>query len=106
MAVRKEIIMPTSRWLHLSGIPILAALLALNTAVAQSDDAALRHARAVLRTTPIIDTHNDLPWVIREKGVPPRNVEAYDISKQAPFDTDIPRLREGMVGAQSPGYPN
>ncbi len=67
---------------------------------AQGDDAAMRHARAVLATTPVIDTHNDLPWVIREKGTPPGDVETYDIAKRARFDTDIPRLREGMVGTQ------
>jgi membrane dipeptidase len=60
----------------------------------------LRRAKALLRTSPVIDTHNDLPWVIREKGNPPRDVERYDIAKRARFDTDLPRLREGMVGAQ------
>jgi membrane dipeptidase len=70
------------------------------SAAAQPDDAAMRRAKAILRTTPIIDTHNDLPWVIREKGMPPRDVESYDIAKRARFDTDLPRLREGMVGAQ------
>jgi membrane dipeptidase len=79
---------------------LIGASLAATTVGTQPDDAALRRARAILRTTPLIDTHNDLPWVIREKGVPPRDVEAYDISKRARFDTDIPRLREGMVGAQ------
>ena len=78
----------------------LGLVLAVSTAAAQTDDAALRRAKAILRTTHIIDTHNDLPWVIREKGAPPRDVEAYDISKRARFDTDIPRLRAGMVGAQ------
>jgi membrane dipeptidase len=80
-------------------IVVLTALAAAS-AGAQSDDAALRRAKAILRTTPIVDTHNDLPWVIREKGTPPRDVESYDISKRARFDTDIPRLREGMVGTQ------
>ena len=92
--------MTTLRWLRRITVPTLGVLLALDGAAGQSDDAALRRAKAVLRTTPIIDGHNDLPWVIREKGVPPRDVEAYDISKRARFDTDIPRLREGMVGAQ------
>jgi membrane dipeptidase len=71
-----------------------------STAYAQADDAALRRAKAVLRTTPLVDTHNDLPWVIREKGNPPRDVESYDIAGRARFDTDLPRLREGMVGVQ------
>lgn len=81
-------------------IVFLAVIAAAQADPAQPNDAALRHARAVLRSAPIIDTHNDLPWVIREKGIPPRDVEAFDISKRARFDTDIPRLREGMVGAQ------
>ena len=65
---------------------------------ADSDDEALRHAKQILQEAPIFDGHNDLPWVIREKfgGA----VEGYDISVRAQFDTDIPRLREGMVGAQ------
>ncbi|MEP7384107.1 MAG: dipeptidase [Gemmatimonadota bacterium] len=66
----------------------------------QTDDTALRHAKEILRTTPLIDGHNDLPWVIREKGTPPRDVESYDIAGKGPFDTDIPRLRAGGVGAQ------
>jgi membrane dipeptidase len=82
------------------GIAAIAIVLIATTAAAQSEDAALRRARAILRTTPIIDTHNDLPWVIRENGNPPRDVEAFDISKRARFDTDIPRLRAGMVGTQ------
>jgi membrane dipeptidase len=79
---------------------LLGIVIAASSAVAQTEDPAVRHARAILRMTPVIDTHNDLPWVIREKGTPPRDVESYDISKRARFDTDIPRLREGMVGTQ------
>ena len=55
-------------------------------------------ARRVLRSAPVVDGHNDLPWVIREKFG--GDVENFDISIPAQFDTDIPRLREGMVGAQ------
>ena len=83
-------------------VALATILLAVSlvSAGAQADDAALRHARAVLKASPLIDGHNDLPWVIREKGNPPRDVEAYDIAKRARFDTDIPRLREGLVGGQ------
>jgi membrane dipeptidase len=35
------------------------------TAAAQTPDAALTHARVLLRSTPLIDGHNDLPWEIR-----------------------------------------
>lgn len=96
----REMLMATSRWVHIGAVCTLGSGLALAGAAAQSEDAALRRAKAILRTTPIVDTHNDLPWVIREKGAPPRAVEAYDIAKRARFDTDIPRLREGMVGTQ------
>ncbi|MGQ0641736.1 MAG: dipeptidase [Gemmatimonadaceae bacterium] len=92
--------MTRSYMMQKSGIVAIAIALVVARAPAQTDDAALRRALAILRTTPIIDTHNDLPWVIRESGTPPRDVEAFDISKRARFDTDIPRLRTGMVGAQ------
>jgi membrane dipeptidase len=91
--------MATMRFFHGALLGLLG-MLAAGAARAQSEDAALERARAILRTTPVLDTHNDLPWVIREKGRPPRDVEAYDIATRARFDTDIPRLREGMVGAQ------
>jgi len=81
-------------------LTIVAILFGNTGATAQTADAALRRAQAILATTPIIDTHNDLPWVIREKGSPPRDVEAYDIAHRARFDTDIPRLRQGMIGTQ------
>jgi len=63
-------------------------------------DDALDHARRLLKTTPLIDGHNDLPWVIRTLAKPPRDVEAFDIRDRAPYQTDLPRLRQGMVGAQ------
>ncbi|HSJ08529.1 MAG TPA: dipeptidase [Longimicrobiales bacterium] len=57
-------------------------------------------ARAILRTTPLVDGHNDLPWAIREYEPAPHNVAAYDLRGRAPGHTDIPRLQQGMVGAQ------
>jgi membrane dipeptidase len=57
-------------------------------------------ARRVLTTTPLVDGHNDLPWAIRTHRAAPRNVAAYDLRTRAPGHTDIPRLREGMVGIQ------
>jgi membrane dipeptidase len=75
-----------------SVLVVLLMLLAGNTGNA------LQHAREILRVTPIVDGHNDLPWVIREKGN--GKVEAWDIAARGRGDTDIPRLREGMVGTQ------
>ncbi len=65
-----------------------------------SNDTALQHARALLKSTPLIDGHNDLPWVIREYKQAPRDVEAYDLRQHTPHDTDLPRLKDGQVGAQ------
>jgi membrane dipeptidase len=57
-------------------------------------------ARRVLRSTPLIDGHNDLPWEIRRDPRNPRDVDAYDLRTRARGHTDIERLRRGMVGAQ------
>jgi len=57
-------------------------------------------ARRVLSTTPLVDGHNDLPWVIRERGTPLRDVDAYDLRKPAIGHTDFARLKAGMLGAQ------
>jgi membrane dipeptidase len=58
-------------------------------------------ARAVLGRAPIFDGHNDLPWVIRQDAAARGDVLAYDLARvHDRGDTDIPRLREGMVGAQ------
>ena len=81
---------------------LVIALLAsagLSAQPAWSEDAVdLERAREILQQAPVVDGHNDLPWVIREKFG--GDVENYDISVRAQFDTDIPRLREGMVGTQ------
>jgi len=74
-----------------------------STASARSGPAAdpyLARAERVLRSTPLIDGHNDLPWRIREDSAHPRDVEAYDLRKRTPGHTDLQRLRQGMVGAQ------
>jgi membrane dipeptidase len=75
-----------------------AALTMWQLANSQSDDAALERATRILQSAPVVDGHNDLPWVIREKFG--RDVEGYDISVRAQYDTDLPRLREGVVGTQ------
>lgn len=76
-------------------------------AVAASADYQARVVR-ILKTTPLIDGHNDLPWEIRDrfKG----SLASVDLSvdtSKLPFPadgaalmTDIPRLRAGLVGGQ------
>ena len=80
---------------------LLTALpLAAQTTPAPADDRYLVRAKRVLRQTPLIDTHNDLPWRIREDSIARGNVDAYDLRKRTPGHTDLDRLRKGMVGAQ------
>ena len=65
-----------------------------------SNDPNMARALRVLRASPIMDGHNDLPWRIREDTVHPHDVEAYDLRKRTPGMTDLARLKEGHVGAQ------
>ena len=64
----------------------------------QISEAALQHAKEILQSTPLIDGHNDLPWLIREENG--GDVAAFRLERENDFDTDIPRLRQGLVGAQ------
>jgi membrane dipeptidase len=70
------------------------------TASPAPDDQYLARAKRILRQTPLIDGHNDLPWRIREDSVARGNVDAYDLRKRTPGHTDLDRLKRGMVGAQ------
>jgi membrane dipeptidase len=64
------------------------------------DDAALRHARELLASRPIIDGHNDLPWEIRINPVSKMDVAKYPLRTPAPGQTDFARLKTGGVGGQ------
>src|SRR5918997_880739 len=70
-----------------------------SSASAQSDRA-LERAKKLLRSTPLIDGHNDLPWTVRERKDAPRDVAAYDLRKTTEGHTDFDRLAKGLVGAQ------
>jgi membrane dipeptidase len=97
--------------MRLSGVwgLVCAASFALSSAsaLAASNDYQERLDR-VLKQTPLIDGHNDLPWEIRErnKGRLSTIDLKSDTSKltpppdSAPLMTDIPRLRAGHVGGQ------
>ncbi|MFD4539753.1 dipeptidase [Streptomyces bauhiniae] len=60
----------------------------------------LDEARALLREFPVVDGHNDLPWALRAQVA--YDLGARDIAgdQGAHLHTDLPRLREGGVGAQ------
>jgi membrane dipeptidase len=53
----------------------------------------------VLATAPVIDGHNDLLWTMRDLNG--YDFASYDVGeRQTRTHTDLPRLREGGVGAQ------
>ncbi len=56
-------------------------------------------ARKIHQRAYVFDGHNDLPWTLRMKAS--SSFDKLDIAKrQTGMHTDIPRLREGGVGAQ------
>jgi membrane dipeptidase len=79
---------------------LVCAAFATSSADAQAADSNLARAKRILRTTPLVDGHNDLAWRIREDKHTPRDVEAYNLRHQTPGHTDLARMKEGMVGAQ------
>ncbi len=75
-------------------------------------DNAYAAALALLARAPLIDGHNDLPYVIRMDRQAKGDVGAYDLTKvHADVDTDIPRMQAGKLAGQffaayvPPGHP-
>ena len=63
------------------------------------DPKLLERARALLKKAPFIDTHNDLPSMFLETKA--GDLKSFDMSQVQPtLCADVPRLREGCVGAQ------
>jgi membrane dipeptidase len=67
------------------------------------EPALVERARRLLRESPLVDGHNDLPWQLRERFHD--QLAKLDLRRDAsgiqpPLATDIPRLRRGGVGAQ------
>ena len=81
-------------------LPALGLVSMATGAPAQQSDPALEHARKLLRSTPLVDGHNDLPWAIREYKDAPRDVARYDLRGRVPGQTDLARLKTGLLGAQ------
>jgi membrane dipeptidase len=89
-------------------VPALAAAQAVApkpaTAVVPVKNASLdvrvAYVKKLLRNTPLVDGHNDLPWAMREAAKNPLDVVAYDLRTTTAGMTDIARLRKGMVGGQ------
>lgn len=61
----------------------------------------LARALALLERVPLIDGHNDLPWIIRRDPAARGDVAKYDLGRaRRGRETDIPKLRAGRVSAQ------
>lgn len=67
-----------------------------------ADQAASAELRALLRSVPLIDGHNDAPYAIHSRFA--NHLEAFDFHDTSglenPMQTDIARLRAGGVGGQ------
>ncbi|MBA3577779.1 MAG: membrane dipeptidase [Sphingomonas sp.] len=80
----------------------LAAVLAPAMAAAQPiDPKTMARIDRVLKRTPLIDGHNDLPWALREDfGLRVTGLERGTNRLKPPLMTDMERLRAGRVGGQ------
>ena len=86
---------------HLTLTAAIAALaLAEAPAELTAQEAFTDRIRRILAEVPLIDGHNDLPGAIREAKTPEGDVGIYDLRQRTSGDTDLGRLRAGMVGAQ------
>jgi membrane dipeptidase len=83
----------------LASVLIVAVPLAAQTQT-PDNDVYLARAKRILRQTPLIDGHNDLPWRIREDSLARGDVNKYDLRHRTPGHTDLDRLKQGMIGAQ------
>lgn len=80
-----------------------ASITVLAAPVLAQDTAGEARARRILERSPLIDGHNDLPWALRQGfGNDPHAVDLTQDQSANPttLHTDIPRLRQGGVGAQ------
>jgi membrane dipeptidase len=82
-------------------LPIPDRDLAMALAKPPVQDNAYAAALALLERAPLIDGHNDLPYVIRKDAGAKGDVAAYDLTKvHAEVDTDIPRMQAGKLAGQ------
>ena len=88
---------------------LLAAALGVGAASAPATDPAIAaRVSRVLRETPLIDGHNDLPWEIHDRfGGDPAKIDLRHGTAALPHSedqpalmTDIPRMRAGGMGGQ------
>jgi len=96
--------------MHATFLRSVAVLLLVSTCCfaedqENQDEKLLREVREILKKVPLIDGHNDMPWVIRDKfqghlDKIDLRTDTRRLALETPMHTDIPRLREGGIGAQ------
>ena len=77
--------------------------LALGLLVAAAPPTPEQRVERVLRTSPVIDGHNDLPWEIRDRydfWRKPLDLDSDTSRLEARLQTDLPRMKRGGMGAQ------
>ncbi|XP_045675174.1 dipeptidase 1 [Phyllostomus hastatus] len=57
-------------------------------------------AKKIMQANPLIDGHNDLPWVMLKRFHNQLGNEEADLSHLADTHTNIPKLKAGLVGGQ------
>ena len=83
---------------------LLAALslsVALPAAAQSVDPAVQKRIDRILKRTPLVDGHNDLPWAVREDfGSSVDGLQSGTAARTPPLMTDMARMRAGRVGGQ------
>ena len=78
-----------------------AALLSVPAQAQTIDPKVQARIDRILKRTPLIDGHNDLPWALREDfGSKVEGLESGTAARTPPLMTDMARLRAGRVGGQ------
>jgi len=92
-------ILRTARAALMAGIVLLTAT-SVSAAPPDPNDPNLSRLKRILRTTPLIDGHNDWAETLTDRAGDARwTMDLRQLDTQA-YDTDIARLRTGMVGGQ------
>lgn len=79
-----------------------AALIVATPAIAQPIPPSIqKRIDRILKRTPLIDGHNDLPWALREDhDFSVEGLESGTDQRNPPLMTDMERMRQGRVGGQ------
>ena len=81
---------------------VLLACLIFPQLGAGADDPTQR-VHTILKNTPLIDGHNDIPWLYKRRTdgqLSPLEFNSDLAALEPPTQTDLPRLKQGLLGGQ------